>query len=96
MMDTWRAARDYFKSTHKDALERATRQQAGARGGFKDVIREAAPAAPTTATAAVSDAAINVAPKRARKVPSPVIDALAEERAKRVEAARERRSRNAQ
>jgi len=96
MMDTWRAARDYFTSTHKDALDRAKRHQAGSRGGFRDVIREAAPAPPTTATAAVSDAAINVTPKAGRKTSSPIIDAVAEERAKRVAAARERRNRNAQ
>ena len=95
-MDTWRAARDYFTSTHKDALERAKRHQAGSRGGFRDVIREAAPAPPNTAAAAVSDAAINVTPKAGRKTSSPIIDAVAEERAKRVAAARERRNRNAQ
>ncbi len=96
-MDTWRAARDYFMKTHKDALSRAQKTSTGSttvRSQFKDVIRETqAAASGTTVKPVVATTTSKIAAQTVKKVSSPVLDAVADEKAQRIAAARERRNR---
>lgn len=93
LMDTFDAVRDYFGKTHQQALARAKMPKSEQTIGhvYRDVIRETgvsqAPRVAATSTTSQTS-------KPLSQAGSPVLDAVAEAKAQRVAAARERRNRN--
>ncbi len=100
LMDTFDAVRGYFGKTHAQALARAKMPKSEQTIGnvYRDVIREtgvasaARVAAPSVTATSASGAA--QASRPARQAASPVLDAVADAKAQRVAAARERRNRD--